>query len=163
QIVGTRTVAVVGGELALASRLEEHYTLPATTVAVRGPARPLDTRAYRVDESGLQVDLTGWRSVVIVGAPELVDAPFVLEADGLRNRSRLPLHDVLVVGLGPQADIAPGALARPAPGEDGPAHEAYAALLPFLPAGSVVALSGCETGCTVWLAPGLLGASVEEL
>lgn len=163
QIVGTRTVAVVGGELALATRLEEHYTLPATTVAVRGPARPLDTRAYRVDESGLQVDLTGWRSVVIVRAPELVDAPFVLEADGLRNLSRLPLHDVLVVGLGPQADIAPGALARPVPGEDGPAHESYAALLPFLPAGSVVALSGCEAGCTVWLAPALLDASVEEL
>src|SRR5690606_27258323 len=99
QIVGTRTVAVVGGELALASRLEEHYTLPATTVAVRGPARPLDTRAYRVDASGLQVDLTGWRSVVIAREPELVPASVVRAVAGLRRLSRLVNLYPVVTGL----------------------------------------------------------------
>lgn len=162
QVVGSRTVAVVGGELALATRLEERYTLPATTVEVPALAHPLDARPYLVDDAGLHLDLPGWRSVVLVMAPELVDAPLALEDGRLVNRGAAPLSDVLVVGLGPQGDLAPGAAASPLRGEDGPPHQAYASLLPLLPVGSVVAVSGCEVGCTVWLAPALLDAGVVE-
>ncbi len=164
QVVGTRTVAVVGGELALATRLEERYSLPATTVTAGGLARPLDARPYLVDGEGLHLDLPGWRSVVLVMAPELVDAPLGLQDGRLVNRGAATLSDVLIVGLGPQGDLAPGAGAVPGPGEDGPPHEAYAALLPLLPVGSVVAVSGCDVGCTVWLAPALLDeGALEEL
>lgn len=164
QMIGSRTLALVGGELALATRLEERYTLPATTVQVGRLARPLDARPYQVDETGLRLDLPGWRSVVLVMAPEVVDSPLALDSGSLLNRGRSPLTDVLVVGLGPQPDLAPGARAAPARGEDGPPHEAYAALVPLLPAGSVVALSDCESACTVWLAPALVDVEgLEEL
>jgi len=164
EVVGSRTLALVGGELAHATLLEERYTLPATTVRVAGPARPLDARSYVVDEGGLRVDLPGWRSVVLVAAPRVVDAQLGFEDGSIVNRGATPLTDVLVVGLGPQGDLAPGARARPTSGEDGPPHEAYASLLPLLPAGTVVALSGCEVGCTVWLAPSLVaGGDWEEM
>ncbi|HZX00532.1 MAG TPA: hypothetical protein VFF10_10750 [Trueperaceae bacterium] len=157
QVVGTRTVALVGGELALTTRLEEHYTLPATQLNLAAHARPLDVRPYRVDESGLHLSLGGWRSVVLAGAPDVVDAPLVLQEGSLHNRGDATLNEVLVVGLGPQGDLTPGASIRPRSLEDGPAPEAYARLIADLAPGTVIALSGCEAGCTVWLAPGILG------
>ncbi len=163
QVVGARTLALVGGELALATRLEERFTLPATTIAFPGLARPLDARPYLVDDAGLRLDLPGWRSVVLVMAPELVDAPLAYEGGRLVNSGAATLSHVLVVGLGPQADLAPGAGAALSAGEDGPPHEAYASLLPLLPSGSVVALSGCEVACTVWLAPGLVDLEGVEV
>lgn len=163
QVVGVRTVAVTGGDLALATRLEEHYTLPATTVHLERSARPLDVRPYSVDESGLSVDLAGWRSVVLVLAPQVIDSPLRLEDGMLVNRGSSALRDVLVVGLGPQGDIGPGQRAAPVPREDGPPREEYAGLLDLLSPGTVLAVSGCETGCTVWLAPALLATVVEEL
>lgn len=156
QVVGVRTVAVAGGDLALATRLEEHYTLPVSRLALTGSARPLTARSYRVDERGLTLDLGSWRSVVIVRVPELVDSPLVYEGDRLVNRGSAALHDVLVVGLGPQGPLPPGTGLVPTPGEDAVAHVAYAALLPLLSPGTVVALSSCDSGCTVWLAPELV-------
>lgn len=157
QVVGTRTVALVGGELALATTLEEHYTLPATELNLAAQARPLDVRPYRVDESGLHMSLGGWRSVVLAGAPAVVDAPLVFQDGSLLNRGDATLREVLIVGMGPQGDLAPGASVQPRSLEDGPAPEAYARLLTDLAPGTVVALSGCDAGCTVWLAPGILG------
>lgn len=156
QVVGQRTVAIIGGELALATKVEEHYTLPATEVLVPAAARPLHVRQYRVDEHGLSLSLQGWSSVVMVGAPDVVDAPLVFEAGRLVNRGGVRLHDVLVVGLGPQGAVEPSASLRPRAAEDGPPPAAYARLLEGLAPGSVAALSGCEAGCVVWLAPGLL-------
>lgn len=163
QVVGVRTVAIAGGDLALATRLEEHYTLPATTVHSGRLARPLDVRPYTVDESGLSVELGGWRSVVLVLAPQVVDSPLRLEDGMLVNRGSSALRDVLVAGLGPQGDIGPGQRTAPVPGEDGPPREEYAALLDLLSPGTVLALSDCDTGCTVWLAPALLATLAEDL
>lgn len=162
QVVGTRTVAIVGGELALATLLEEHYTLPATQLDLSVQARPLDVRPYRVDEAGLHLSLDGWRSVVLAGAPRVLDAPLVLKGTHLVNRGSVTLTQVLVVGLGPQGDLRPGATLQPRGQEDGPPPQAYARLLDLLAPGTVVALSGCDAGCTVWLAPGVLAGNEWE-
>ncbi len=162
QVVGTKTIAIVGGELALSTLLEEHYTLPSARLDLAIQARPLDVRPYRVDEAGLHLSLDGWRSVVLAGAPRVIDAPLVLEGDDLVNRGSVPLTQVLVVGLGPQGDLQPGATLRPRDQEDGPPPQDYARLLDLLVPGTVVALSGCDTGCTVWLAPGVLAGQGWE-
>ncbi len=162
QIVGTRTIAVIGGELALATTLEEHYTLPAAQLDLKVAARPLGVRPYSVDEDGMHLSLAGWRSVVLIGAPTVLDAPLVLEGGKVVNRSQDTLSEVLIVGMGPQGDLAPGAVLEPRSMEDGPPNEAYARLLDMLSPGVLVALSGCDSGCTVWLAPGFLSALGRE-
>lgn len=156
QLTGSARLALVGGALATTTEVREVLTLPAATVRAPATARPLLPQRYTVDASGARFAVPRWRSVTLLLAPVVTDAALRLEGADLVNASSSPLHDVTIVGLGPQPDIGPGASSPIVAAEDGPLPAAYRDLVPLLPKGTVVALSRCDVGCTVWVAPHLV-------
>lgn len=159
QLTGTARLAVVGGDLATLTELREVLTLPATVIDAPRTARPLLPQPYGLDAEGTHYSVARWRAVTLVMAP-VVTAPALLQRDAqLVNGGAGVLSEVIVVGLGPQPDIAPGAAVAVTATEDGPLSAVYSGMIPHLSPGTVVALSDCDSGCTVWVAPALF----EEL
>jgi hypothetical protein len=159
QLTGVARLALVGGELAAMTELREVLTLPAAVIDAPPSARPLLPQPYSLDAAGTHFAVARWRAVTVVLAPTVATSSLHLRGVELANTGTSVLHDVNVIGLGPQPDLAPGASSAIAATEDGPLHPLYARLVPHLAIGSVVALSDCDRGCTVWVAPSL----VEEL
>jgi hypothetical protein len=151
QLTGAERLGFAGGPLALVTEAREVYTLPAATIHFTPNARPLTTRAYRVDDQGAHFSVERWRSVLVALPPFLEDAPLRYEAGVLRNAGNVVLHDVHVVGLGPQGDLAPGASRTAVVTEEAPLAPVLAQLLPHLGQGTAVARSHCDTVCTTWI------------
>lgn len=151
QLTGAERLAFAGGPLALVTEAREVYTLPAAIIDFRPTARPLTTRAYRVDDEGAHFSVERWRSVLVALPPTLEDAPLRYRDGVLRNDGGVVLHDVHVVGLGPQGDLDPGASRAAVAAEDAPLSPVLAQLMPHLDVGTAVARSGCDTVCTTWL------------
>lgn len=147
----TGRIGLSGGELALVVEVQEHLTLPPDTISIAGAARPLAVLPYRIDAVGTHFDLGRWRSVRLALPPTVVQAPLRLEAGELLNTGSNELHNVHVVGMGPQANLAPGARAPTQPQEWQAAPSAvYGQLEGVLPAGSAMGTS-CDAVCTVWV------------
>lgn len=144
----TRTVMLGGGELALALGVEERLTLPAGMVTVPAAARPLTAVPYGVVDGATRVNVGRWHAVALAWKPELRAAALRYEGGALANVGPAPLRHVIVLGLGRQADLAPGATLRPVPGEQGPLPPPLAALSKLLPVGSALA----EAPEAVWVA-----------
>ena len=155
QLTGQVQLGVVGGELAAATMIREVLTLPAAVVDAPLTARPLVPQSYSLDQTGARFTVPRWRSVTLVLAPAVATPSLQRRGVELLNAGSAPLHDVYVVGVGPQPDIAPGRTAGIVAAEDGPVSPVYGAIVPFLRPGTVVALSDCDSGCTVWVAPDL--------
>lgn len=151
QITGGERLAIAGGPLALVTETREVLTLPAATIDVPTPARPLTLRAYRIDDAGAHFAVERWRSVVLALPPVLEDAPLRFVDGTLANHGTSPLLDVHVVGLGPQGDLAPGARRRATMTEDAVLPPLHAQLIPLLPNGTVLARSDCDRVCTTWI------------
>lgn len=164
ELVGNRTLAIAGGPLALSVEAREYFTLPATVVDVPDGARPLLPRAYTLDRSGMHVALARWRSLVVTLPPAVSDSPLRYAEERLGNIGDATLSDVIVIGVGPQGELAAGATARLEMAEQGPLPALYEGLAGSLPKGSLLATSGCPEACTVWMAPALIDlVSVEPV
>ena len=162
ELVGRRTLALGGGALALSLETREYFTLPAAVIDVPGGARPLRAQPYSLDRAGLHVALPRWRSLLVALAPTVVEFPVRLSDQRLTNAGDAPLSEVVVLGLGPQGELSPRGSAPLAMAEQGPLPELYAGLWDALPAGSLLATSGCPEACTVWLAPGFVDLAALE-
>jgi len=153
QLTGAVRLAMVGGELTAATEVREVLTLPASVVEAPAGARPLLPQAYQLDQSGTSFKVQRWRSVTLVLAPVVAAPGLQVQGSSITNAGTMPLHDITVIGLGPQPDLAPGRTAELVAAEDGLPSPVYAALLPHLPHGTVVGVSDCMSACTVWVAP----------
>lgn len=151
QLTGGERLGISGGPLALVTETREVYTLPSATIDFTPTARPLTTRTYRIDDHGAHFAVERWRSVLVAYPPALEDAPLRYERGVLGNAGGVRLHDVYVVGLGPQSDLAPGASRAAAMAEDAPLTPALSHLVPLLPEGTALARSGCDVVCTTWI------------
>lgn len=156
QLTGLARLALVGGELATTTELREVLTLPAAVIDAPQSARPLLPRSYSLDAAGTHYSVARWHAVTLVMAPVVTTPALQLRGTELVNSGATVLQEVNVVGLGPQADIAPGGAVAIVASEDGPLSSIYSGLFPHLRPGTVVALSGCDSGCTVWVAPSLV-------
>src|SRR5690606_9248393 len=159
QLTGVARLSLVGGELAVTAELREVLTLPAAVIDGPRTARPSSPRAYRLDPTGTHYAVDRWRAVTLVMAPVVTAPALQRRGADLVNIGASTLTAVNVVGLGPQPDIPPGRAMALVAAEEGPLDPVYDGLVPHLSPGSVVALSDCDSGCTVWVAPAL----VEEL
>lgn len=155
-LVGSRTLALAGGALALSIETREYFTLPSTVIDVGEAARPYQAQPYRLDRAGFHADVPRWRSLVVVLPGVVSEFPLNLTDGALQNLSDQDLEDVIVMGLGPQGRVAPGGRRALAAAEEGPLPSHYQGLTADLPAGSVIATSGCPAQCTIWLAPAMI-------
>ena len=153
ELVGSNTLAIAGGALALSIELREYFTLPAAEVDVGGVARPLQARPYRLDADGMHAAVPRWRSLLVQLPASLAEFPLRLVDGGLENVGDSMISDVVVIGLGPQERLPPGARRPLLMAEEGPLPSVYRGLDADLPTGSVLASSGCPEQCTIWLAP----------
>ena len=156
ELVGSRTLALAGGELALTLETREYFSLPATVIHVPGGARPLRAQPYRLDRAGMHVALPRWRSLIVVMPADVAAFPLRLQSGALSNSGAFAMNDVIIIGLGPQGSLQPGATRALGMAEQGLPPALYAGLTASLPRGSLVASSGCPDACTVWLAPSLV-------
>jgi len=163
QLTGVARLALVGGELATTTELREVLTLPAAVIDAPRTARPLLPQPYSLDATGTHYFVARWRAVTVVMTPVVAAPALQLRGTELVNSGTAVLREVTVVGLGPQGDIAPGRAVAVAATEDGPLSAIYAGLFPHLLPGTVVALSNCDSGCTVWVAPSLFEELVGPL
>lgn len=164
QFEGGVAVGVVGGPLALVHEARERLTLPSARLEFEPTAAPALPRGYDADDRRVSIPTDAWRNVIVWLPPRAVASPLTVSGTRLVNVSAAPLVGVYVVGLGAQPDVAPGAVVTLAPGEEGAFPPTppgvYAALTQLLPAGTVLATSGCESGaCVVWLADTDLGGT----
>lgn len=144
-------IGLSGGELALVVEVQEHLTLPPGTISLLGAARPLSAMPYRIDAAGTHFDLGSWRSVRLALPPAVEVSPLRYEAGTLINAGARELHNLHVVGMGPQAGLGPGARAQARPQEwQGAPSAVYAQLEAVLPEGSALGTS-CDAVCTVWV------------
>lgn len=156
ELVGQRSLALAGGQLALDVVAREYFTLPAGVVRVTGGARPLRPRAYSLDRDGMSVALPRWRSLLVTLTPAVVEFPLRVADQHLSNLGEQSFSDVVVLGLGPQGQLGPRSSFLLRTTEQGPLPELYQDLDGSLPAGTLLATSGCPEACTVWLAPELV-------
>ena len=163
QLTGTARLAVVGGELATATELREVLTLPAAVIDAPATARPWLPQPYSLDAAGTHYSVARWRAITLVMAPVVTAPALRIRGTELVNGGASVLHDVNVVGLGPQPNIAAGAAIAVTPAEDGPLTAIYSGLFPHLTPGTVVAISDCDSGCTVWVGPALFEDLVGRL
>ncbi len=150
-LTASRSVVVGGGALGLRFDVEERLTLPAGTVAVPEAGYPLTPMPYRVSDGATEVDLPRWHAVSIVLRPVLRSPELSFEGSALRNLGSAPLRDVVVLGLGRQPDLAPGAIQPLTRGEEGGLPPLMARLAAVLPPGS--ALARAPSGVLVALPP----------
>lgn len=159
EVAGGVTLAVIGGELALAYEAREVLSLPHTTLTLPQHARPFRPQAYSVDAAGAHLPIDRWRVALLEFAPRVVAAPLQIEGGLPRNSGERTLHHVAQVGGGRYGSLPPGAAANVgaavsgAPtGNEREAPPGFDLLLELLPEGSWVASSGCPGACSVWVA-----------
>lgn len=145
------SVLLGGGELALDLRVDERLTLPAGVVTLPVAGRPLSPVPYAVRDGVTRVELPRWQSLSLAERPTLRAASLRYRGARLVNAGAAPLHPIYVLGLGRQADLAPGASLTPAPGEDGPLPPLLASLARRLPVGTALAEAPASPR-TVWVA-----------
>jgi len=157
---GSHSVQLGGGALALTLDVEDRLTLPAGIVTVPTAGHPLTSRPYDVRDGVTEIALSRWHGVSVVLRPVLEPAELRFEGERLRNDGREALTDVVVLGLGRQPDLAPGASEALRRGEEGGLPPLLARLAPLLPPGTALA-SGPST--VVIALPPVVGVAGGEL
>ena len=135
------TLTVGGGALARRETFRSVLTLPSYELKLEQAARPLQQRPYFHREDGLELSLERWSRVDLLERPRLVEASLQWRSGRLHNAGRVPLSGVYVKGLGPQADLGPGASLSPVPSEDAALSELVTALLEAVPNGTALAVA----------------------
>ena len=142
QIERRLEVSVGAGALAARYGLHSVFTLPAGDVTLERVGHPLDARPYLLTPEATTFRLDRWSTAVLATRPGLEPAPLRWRGPELSNEGGEVLTEVYVVGLGHQPQLGPGRSLVPRPTEDRTLPELYTTLVPALPAGSGLALSG---------------------
>jgi hypothetical protein len=137
-----RTVVVSAGGIGLSLGAVELRSLPGGAVRVGQPMRPLSLAPYSVGTDSTRLSLGRWQRELLIGRPLLTTPALEVDGGRLLNVGERTLTEVMVIGSGPQAHLAPGAARSIEPVEEGDLPAAYRSLLPHLPAGAVLARDG---------------------
>jgi hypothetical protein len=138
----SRTVVVSGGGIGLSLETLAMRSLPGGTVRVERPMRPVSPAAYTVGTRSTDIRLGRWQRELLVGRPFLATSALHWEGEMLANEGGRTLREVLVIGSGPQAELAPGETRQVEAAEEGKIPEAYRRLVPGLPVGTALARDG---------------------
>lgn len=137
-----RTLVVSTGGLGLSLPTLAVHSLPGGVVLLDSPMRLRERLAYSVGGDGTRLTLQRWQRQLFLGKPALTSGALVWLDGKLGNEGENELRDVLVLGLGPQPPLSPGARREAVASEETPQPEAYGDLLDLLPPGTAVANDG---------------------
>jgi hypothetical protein len=137
-----RTIVVSAGGIGLSLATVALRSLPGGAVEVARPMRPVSLAPYAVGTDSTELQLGRWQRELLIGRPLLATPALEVDGERLANVGERTLTDVLVVGSGPQALLAPGAVRSIESAEEGELPAAYRALLPHLPNGAALAREG---------------------
>ena len=136
------TLVLAGGALAREDLASSLLSLPARSLELSANARPGAPTRYRQTWDTLELGLGRWQALRLEHRPSLLRAAFTWDGGDLVNRGSSELREVIVLGLGPQEALEPGARLLPRPQEEGPLPDDYARLAAALPPGSALARDG---------------------
>lgn len=138
------TLSLAAGQIALSLPTLALRSLPGGEVLIQRRLRPLGSTRYRSGADATEIALDRWQRELLLGRPFLASAEFEWQGGLLVNSGNQLLEDMVVVGLGRQPPLPPGARQTPLPSEDTTIPEAYNGLAEFLPDGSALARSGTK-------------------